>query len=87
MRHKIKHTDNFADKLERFPKELQDIILGAVKKLGNNPGYPSLHTKRVQGQIGLFESRANKDIRFFWQYDGEKIILTDVGRHDVLKNY
>lgn len=87
MSHEIKRTKNFTDELRKLPKNYQGIVFETIQKLRDNPGYPSLHTKKLKGHVGLFESRVNRDLRLIWQYDDDKIALVDVGRHDILKEY
>jgi len=87
MNHKAKQSDIFAEKLKKFPKKTQDLILEKIKKLEANPGYPSLRTKRIRGYDDLFESSINMNIRIFWQYERERILLFDIGYHDILKRY
>lgn len=51
-----------------------------------NPFYPSLRTKNVQGLDNVFEMSVNMDIRILWRYEnGVIILLIDIGHHkDIL---
>ena len=51
-----------------------------------NPFYPSLRTKKVQGFDNVFEMSVNMDIRILWRYEnGVIILLIDIGHHkDIL---
>jgi len=58
------------------------MVLNKLKLLINDPFYPSLRTKKVQGTDGIFEMSVNMDIRILWKYEGDIIILLiDVGHH------
>lgn len=57
-----------------------------LRILAENPFYPSLRTKKVQGLNNAFEMSVNMDIRILWQYEnGVIIFLIDIGHHkDIL---
>ena len=76
-----KHYKLLVDKEKRQMKNKLEL-------LAIDPAHPSLRTKRIQGTDDLFESSVNMDIRIIWYYESDKmIILLDVGRHDILKQY
>ena len=58
-----------------------------LKILMQNPFYPSLRTKKVQGLDNVFEMSVNMDIRILWRYEnGVIILLIDIGHHkDILE--
>ena len=58
----------------------QKAVANKLKLLVQNPFYPSLRTKKVQGLDNVFEMSFNMDIRILWEYEnGIIIILPDVG--------
>lgn len=88
MEFEIIYTETFIDKIERLSEQNQRVIAKTIEnKLRINPFYPSLRTKKLKGQTRLYESRINKDMRVMWYYNGEKIVVSDIGHHDILKNY
>lgn len=59
-----------------------------LELLMQDPLYPSLRTKRIQGTTDLFEFSVNMDVRVIWEYDGETLILLlDIGHHDILDQF
>ena len=62
------------------------MVANKLNLLVQDPFYPSLRTKKVQGIDDFFEMSVNMDIRILWQYkDGIIILLLDVGHHkDIL---
>ena len=64
----------------------QKAVMQKLKMLTENPFYPSLKTKKVQGLNNVFEMSVNMDIRILWRYENEVIILLiDIGHHkDIL---
>lgn len=84
--YKLKFTKNFEKSLKKLSANEQKAIAQKLKLLIQDPFYPSLRTKKIQGLDGIFEMSVNMDIRIIWKYDGDIIILLiDVGHHkDIL---
>ena len=64
----------------------QKATMQKLKLLVQNPFYPSLRTKKVQGFLDVFEMSVNMDIRILWRYEnGTIILLLEIGHHkDIL---
>ena len=84
--YKLKYTKEFEKILKKLSAIEQKAVTQKLKLLVQNPFYPSLRTKNVQGLSGVFEMSVNMDIRILWKYeDGIIILLIDVGHHkDIL---
>jgi mRNA interferase RelE/StbE len=65
-------------------------IKKAMNLLEQNPRYPSLRTKKMQGMDYIYEASANMDIRITFHYEQpepDTIVLRNCGHHDqTLKN-
>lgn len=57
----------------------------ALRLLAANPRHNGLHTHKVQGAVGVWESRIDQANRLTWNYDGDVIVLRMSCRHDILK--
>lgn len=80
--YKLKYTKEFEKKLKSLTKNEQKMVFNKLKLLVQDPFYPSLRTKKVQGLVDVFEMSVNMDIRILWKYeDGVIILLLDVGHH------
>lgn len=80
--YELKYTKDFARDLQRLTKAEQKQVASKLKLLVQDPFYPSLRTKKVQGLDGIFEMSVNMDIRILWRYEnGVIILLLDVGHH------
>lgn len=80
--YELKYTNEFARDLQRLTKAEQKQVASKLKLLVQDPFYPSLRTKKVQGLDGIFEMSVNMDIRILWRYEnGVIILLLDVGHH------
>ena len=84
--YKLKYTKEFEKNLKTLSAKEQKMVFNKLKILVQNPFYPSLRTKKVQGLNNVFEMSVNMDIRILWRYEnGIIILLLDVGHHkDIL---
>ena len=86
--YKISFTNAYIKHLKKLSQPEQRQVAKKLALLAENPAYPSLRTKLVKGQDGIWESSVNMDIRIIWRYKGTTIIATlDVGHHDILKKF
>ena len=84
--YKLKYTKEFEKNLKGLSSPEQKTVASKLKLLVQNPFYPSLRTKKVQGLDNVFEMSVNMDIRILWKYEnGIIIILLDVGHHKDIK--
>ncbi len=80
--YKLKYTKEFEKNLKVLTRQEQKLVANKLKVFSQNPFYPSLRTKKVQGIDNVFEMSVNMDIRIVWKYDcGIVILLLDVGHH------
>ena len=80
--YKLKYTKEFEKDLKKLSRAEQGMVARKLRLLMENPFYPSLRTKKIQGLRGVFEMSVNMDIRILWKYEGDVIILLlDIGRH------
>lgn len=80
--YKLKYTKVFEKDFKRLSRSEQAAVIKKLKLLAENPFYPSLRTKKVQGLDDVFEMSVNMDIRVLWSYEnGVIILLLDVGHH------
>lgn len=84
--YKLKYTKAFEKDLKKLSVSEQKVVAQKLRILAENPFYPSLRTKKVQGLNNVFEMSVNMDIRILWQYEnGVIILLIDIGHHkDIL---
>jgi mRNA-degrading endonuclease RelE of RelBE toxin-antitoxin system len=72
----------FKKKVQTLSPEMQKLLKKKLSLFVDNPKHPSSYSKKIQGTDRIFESRINLDIRFTWQFDGDDIILRNIGSHD-----
>ena len=80
--YKLKYTKEFEKDLKKLSPKEQKAVMVKLKLLMQEPFYPSLRAKKVQGIDNVFEMSVNMDIRVLWKYEnGVIILLLDVGHH------
>ena len=88
MSYKITYTKRFLKNLKQLNANERSQLKKKLELLMQDPLYPSLRTKRIQGTTDLFEFSVNMDVRVIWEYDGETLILLlDIGHHDILDQF
>ena len=84
---KFKYSENFLHDVKALPLEVQRSLKKKLDIMAEDPRHPSLRTKKVRGQIDIFEASITMDIRMTWQYTKDGIFLRNIGEHDkTLKN-
>ena len=88
MAYKITFTKRFVKNMKRLSAAERTQLKKKLELLMQDPLYPSLRTKRIQGTTDLFKFSVNMDVRVIWQDDGDTIILLlDIGHHDILNQF
>ena len=88
MAYKITYTKRFLKNFKRLNAAEKAQLKKKLELLMQDPFYPSLRTKRIQGTASLFEFSVNMDVRVIWEYEGDTLILLlDIGHHDILEQF
>ena len=88
MAYKITYTKRFLKNCKRLNAAEKAQLKKKLELLMQDPLYPSLRTKRIQGTASLFEFSVNMDVRVIWEYEGDTLILLlDIGHHDILDQF
>ena len=82
---RVARTDSLARDFQRLPPEVQERTEKAISRLVQNPAYPSLRVKKMQGLADVWEASVTMSYRMTFQRAGDTFILRRVGTHDVLK--
>jgi mRNA-degrading endonuclease RelE of RelBE toxin-antitoxin system len=80
-------TNRFKKAYQQLPQEIQNKVKKALRLLDEDPRYPSLRVKPIQGTDKIYEGRIDRKYRFSFEFDGDDKILRNVDNHDdCLKN-
>jgi mRNA interferase RelE/StbE len=79
-------TGQFERAYEKLTKTEKQSMRKALSLLGDDPQYPGLHIKKMEGRKNIWEARVSKRIRMTIEMSGEITLMRNVGEHDkVLK--
>ena len=79
-------TEQFEQVYEKLTKAEKRSVCKALTLLGDDPRYPSLRVKKLEGTRNIWEACPSKRLRMTFQMTGETMIMRNVGGHDkVLK--
>jgi len=82
----ILFTEQFEQAYEKLTNAEKRSVRKALTLLGNNPKYPGLRVKKMEGIKNIWEARPSKRLRMTFEMVGETLIMRNVGEHDkVLK--
>lgn len=80
-------TNRFKKAYQQLPLDVQNKVKKALRLLDEDPRYPSLRVKPIQGTDKIYEGRIDRKYRFSFEFNGDDKILRNVDNHDeCLKN-
>ncbi len=84
----IELTELFKRHYANLPAKIQKKVKKALRLLAENPRYPSLQAKPVEGAPGIYEARIDQAYRLTYELlPGNVLRLRVIGKHDeTLKN-
>ena len=69
-----------------LPGQIKERAKKQLALFSQNPQYPSLQTKKMEGWGNIWEGRITHGWRFTFAKDGDTYTLRRIGTHDILKN-
>ena len=82
---RLARTESLARDFRALPREIQSRAEKAILRLVQNPSYPSLRVKKMQGLANVWEASVTMSYRITFQRAGDTLILRRIGTHDILK--
>lgn len=82
----IETTNRFDREYAKLPKNIQALAEKQLTTLLKDPRHPSLHVKKMEGHLDLWEGRITNKYRFTFKIIGEIYLLRRIGKHDILKH-
>ena len=83
---RLARTERFKRAYTALPLDVQSRVDRALRVLLRDPTYPGLRVRRVLGLAKgnrVFEARVNGGRRITFNWEGDDIILRNVGPHDI----
>ncbi len=89
---RFRKLDSFETDFDELPAPIQTLAKEKFRVTVQDPNYPSLRVKKMQGHSSIWEAHINIQYVFTFEWDkdlqtGERIIvLRRIGTHQVYKN-
>ncbi|MBN2185984.1 MAG: hypothetical protein JW732_00820 [Dehalococcoidia bacterium] len=78
----ILFTEQFEQVYEKLTKAEKQSVRKALTLLDDDPKYPSLRVKKMEGRKSIWEASPSKRLRMTFKMVGETIFMRNVGEHD-----
>ena len=78
---KIFYHKNFLRSLDSFPDSVKKKFKKQVNYLAKNMRHPSLHAKKFDESLDLWQARVDKSIRFYFIIELDAYVLLDIKHH------
>ena len=78
---KYRLSENFAADLESFPEAIQTKFWKQLKFLLSDIRHPSLRAKKYDESDDIWQSRVDKNIRFYFLIESDTYILLNIKKH------
>ncbi len=82
----VHYTQSFKKDFLVLPEDIQNLTAQKILFFIDNERHPSLHIKKIQGTLHVWEGRITIHYRFTFIRDGDEVYLRRIGTHDVLRN-
>jgi len=79
---KISRTARFKRAWQELTEEEKELGRKALRNLATDLRYPALRVKKMQGTENIWEARVSRSLRMTFEFEGDTIILRNIGRHD-----
>ena len=74
-------SERFERNFKKFSREVRKAFYKQVKYLLKNLQHSSLHAKKYDETLGLWQARVTRNVRFYFLIDGETYFLVDIEKH------
>jgi mRNA-degrading endonuclease RelE of RelBE toxin-antitoxin system len=78
---RVRYSQRFLRQYASAPAEVRKAIEKQCGFLLENLSHPSLHAKKYDEALGLWQARVNRNWRFYFTIEGEEYRLHDVRPH------
>jgi mRNA interferase RelE/StbE len=82
----IYFSDLFLESVEKLLADVKKVLKKRLDIMADNPGYPSLRTKKIKGCENIFEASITMNMRMTGEYFEDGILLRNIGEHDKTLN-
>lgn len=80
----FKTTNSYDKSFAALPLTIRRRALEKLALYENDPRHPSLKVKKLEGVRDIWEMSVTKSYRITFQWEGEIVLLRNIGTHDIL---
>ena len=73
--------DRFKDCLKDFPDTVKKKLKKQISYLIKDIRHPSLHAKKYDESLDIWQARVDKNVRFYFSIDGNTYNLLEIKKH------
>lgn len=78
---KISYHKKFYEDLQNFPLSIKKKLKKQIGYLSSDIRHPSLHAKKFDKSLDIWQARVDKDIRFYFSIHNEMYFLLEIKKH------
>ena len=79
---RLDYTPRFKKNFRKFPKEIRNKFYKQVGFLSQDLRHPSLHSKKHDESMDIWQGRVDKSVRFYFLIEKDFYIFLDIRHHD-----
>ena len=79
------YTDQFEKLSRKLPEAIKKKLKRQLLLLAQNTRHPSLRVRKMVNRENVWEARIDRQYRLTFRVDGDKIILTAIGTHEIYR--
>ena len=78
---KLNYSPHFLRNYSKAPADIQRAFQKQAMLLVENPGHPSLRTKKYDESAGLWQARVTRNWRFYFTIEGDACRMLEIKAH------
>ena len=78
---KIVYHPNFKKNLNKFPEHIQKKADKQISYLSSHLFHPSLRAQKYDEEMGIWQDRVDRGVRFYFVIEGDTYVLMDIKYH------
>ena len=83
---KVIRLAHFKRDYKKLPPRIRKKLDEHLTIFVQDPGYPSLRVRKVEGYPNCWEARITREYRFTFSWVEDSLVLRRAGTHAILKN-
>ena len=78
---KVHYTNHLVHALKNVPSQIEKAFYKQIELFVRDIRHPSLHAKKYDEAVGLWQARVTKGWRFYFTIEGNTYNVVDIEKH------